>query len=219
MRATSARERRIIEEMREAFGEHLLKMLLAGYRESESKSSLVLQIETQDAGVPLLHWIELRSEISSGLPDHEEPLVLLALLAGLVRGRKSLGSRIWCPAALVSKVLGWEESIETVKIVQCALDKYFSLSYVRIDALGQSKLRSEGYLVGFYKLITSYEIGIRGANCDTDPARNRCLQIEMRKNLVNDLLRGTLFRINWKSVVSIRKYSTSKRTDTEQASA
>jgi len=197
-----AKERQVIDNITNVFGPHLTTLLLAGYGDCETKHSFAIELKTEQDGIALMHWVEVRSDLSSGLPKGKEPLVLLALIASLMRGGKSLGSTLWVPAISVQRILGWEDSAENTGIVNSGLHKYFNLCYVRIDDLGNDGLRSGGYLMGFYRLISSYESSKRGNN-SFDLTTLKCHRLVMRKNLLNDLLRGTLFGIDWKSVTSL----------------
>ena len=196
------KEHQVIDSITSGFGPHLTTLLLAGYEDCETKHSFAIELKTEQDGIALTHWVEVRSDLSSGLPQGKEPLVLLALIASLMRGGKSLGSTLWVPAISVQRILGWEDSAENIGIVNLGLHKYFNLSYVRTDDLGNDGLRSGGCLMGFYRLISSYETSKRGNN-SFDLTSMKCHRLVMRKNLLNDLIRGTLFGIDWKSVASL----------------
>lgn len=128
-------ERRLVESAQEEFGDFLTRLLLAGLgEEAEARRWSFFVTFTGEDGAALRRRLhveadDLTPEIPTRLPRGREPLVLLALLRLLTRGRVTPPASLSYDPGEVLGLLGWDDVEESRRTVEEAVERYFRISY------------------------------------------------------------------------------------------
>jgi hypothetical protein len=131
--------------------------------------------------------------------------VLLALVKILREDLTGIGTMIPSPVSHIQRILNWEDSDESHRIIHSAIRKYFNLSYVTIIKLSQSLDEAAAYTIVMRRLMMScvYMAGKEGIS---DPEAKICQYIEFNKEMREELMEGELFGLKWAGA-KIKEYS------------
>jgi|SRR5579885_289063 len=201
-------EQKLIEFARDEFGESITRFLLAGLGEEGEVRRWVFVVTFTDEGDRELHrsvYVEaddLMPEIPTSLPCRREPLVLLALLRLLMRGRETSPATLFYSPREILDLLGWEDSAETRLAIEEAVGRYSFLSY-RWE-MSAEELSAED--LTFYRsrerLISGY-----GHDVESEPGEARADRVTHRVDFspvfIEGLIDRSLFDISWDRVLSM----------------
>ena len=205
MSSRNSGENRLITEAKETFGAHLVSFLLAGYNEFDLVSARCFEVLTQCRSLETRTLIKIATGDASGLPQGEEPLVLLALLKLLISGSDLVeGNKIVTPTEEICSVLEWNISSRTSAIIDRAIWKYFRASYLLAHDNQYSFPDMSGFSANISRLIVacafSNQFGIE------DPLREvGYIQVEFYEGIVQELGAATLFGMDWTRVISLTR--------------
>jgi hypothetical protein len=196
-------ESRLIKEAKERFGAHLVSFLLAGYRELDIVNARCFEVLTEWRSLKTRKLIRIATGDASGLPQGEEPLVLLALLKLLVSGSDLVeGSKVVTPTEEICSVLEWNISSRTGAIINRAIWKYFRVSYLLAHDNQYSFPDMSGFSANISRLIVacafSNQSGIENPLGDIG-----YIQVEFYQEIVEELRVARLLGMDWTRVISL----------------
>jgi hypothetical protein len=191
---------RLVTFVREEFGEHLGTLLLAGRGEPAGarKRSLIVMLGELTEG-RRVRFLEMVAD-GTDLPHGDDPLVLAALFKLLTR--RGAVSRLVFSLRELLALLGWEESVEEVRSVEGALERYYRTSYVEVGERRHPPLPKQLDVVAEQRLLDGYFLddGSRRRGGRLGP---RHTVVDFNSQFLDQLNRWTLFGINWELVRSI----------------
>lgn len=196
-------ESRLIKEAQETFGTHLVSFLLAGYHEFDVINARCFEVLTERRSLKTRNLIKIGTGDASGLPQGEEPLVLLALLKLLVSGSDLVeGSKVVTPTEEICSVLEWNISNRTGAIINRAIWKYFRAWYLLAHDNKYSFPDMTGFNANISRLIVacafSNQSGIEDSFEDVG-----YIQVEFYREIVEELRAASLLGMDWKRVTSL----------------
>jgi hypothetical protein len=195
-------ERRLVEHLKEQFGEHLTALLLSGYEVKEGVRRRDLVISTTDrVGNRGEHSVVLFAEVGHVLPHGQDPLVLAAHLSMLsVRG--ACGRLTYDLFEMLAE-LGWVDPVQGLKEIEGALYNYYRLSYIAIGKRRHPMAPWASGITAERRILTAYDF-------EREPVRGRggepMLQmvVEFSQRFIDQLRQRSLFGIDWDLVRSVK---------------
>jgi hypothetical protein len=195
-------EHELIALTKKTFGEHLSELLLCGYGEDRAPSSRDLVVELIDGGevvtrLRLMFVAEGPAGTAPCLPRRKEPLVLLALIQLLTGGGGAVedGQHLTCSNVLA--LLGWDETDESLEMVETAVTRYFHTFYQLVDGSGTGGGRALQGFTRKLRLFSGYEVVGGAESRKGDGAK---CSVAFSPDFAEALRRGELLGIDWKRV-------------------
>lgn len=211
----SAPEQSLLDFSREQFGEHLSQFLLAGLGEenNEQRWHFAITYLNKD-GAELLRRVEVITyeppDGSTLMPRMRDPLVLLALLQLLLRRDQISPGNLRYEQEDILSLLGWEDTKEARGEIDEAVERYFLLVYkwkMNKSELLRKKLT---FYTASENLMSEYEIVDREVG-ELGRAGHIFNRVAFNVHFTEQLLRRSLFGIDWNSVRAIsRRFSSNK---------
>jgi hypothetical protein len=194
-------ERRLIEHLKEQFGEHLSALLLSGRGAKGWVRRRDLVISTTDrVGNREEHPVVLLTAGVASLPYGQDPLVLAAHLR-MLDERGATGRLTYDLFEMLAE-LGWVDPIGGLKGIEGALFRYFSLSYAAVGKRRHPMApRGEG-VTAERRILTAYDF-------EHEPVRGRSAHptlhtvVEFSQRFIEQLRQRSLFGIDWDLVRSV----------------
>lgn len=206
----SASERLLLKFALDTFSGQLSQVLLAGLGKEHGGQRWNFTITYAGGGATQTRRLQVITyepeSDQSFLPRRRDPLVLLALLQLLLHSRQKSKNILIYDQKEVLDILGWEDSEESRREVDEAVERYSSLTYMW--EMGKTELARHN--ISRYKarehIISEYEINDEGAGTAGQVERvfNRVVFQEI---FIDGLLRRLLFGIAWDSVSLIKLVS------------
>jgi len=203
----SGPERLLLEFALDRFGESLTHFLLTGLGEDRAVSERLFTIAfTDPQGTRYSREVQVRADyrpdIVTCLPRQKEPLVMLALLWLLVVECQMSSFTLYYDQEEVLGLLGWEETRASRLIIDEAVKRYSGLYYEW--SLSEQELSA--------KNLSSYEGWARfipGRGCENAEEAGEMKRVSnyvsFDEVFVRELLKQTLFDINWDGVSSVQR--------------
>ncbi len=198
-------ESRLIREAIETLGAHLVSFLLAGYDELGIVHARCFEVLTQWRSLRTRKIIRISTADACGLPQGEEPLVLLALVK-LLNSNSDLveGSKVITPTDEICSVLEWKTSSHTGAIIAGAIRKYFRASYLVAHDNQYSFPDMSGYSVSISRLIVAYAFANQ-SGIEDPPAGAEYVQVEFSQEIVDELRVASLLGMDWSRVTTLER--------------
>jgi hypothetical protein len=208
MMRLSAPELRLVNFACEQFGEQLSQFLLTGLGEEEISQRGRFTI-TYKCGEN--SYLERHVEVitykpadgSSYLPRGRHPLVLIALLHLLMNGTQGSLNTLRYEQEEVLSLLGWKDTRKARREIYDAVERYFKLTYqwkMNKSELASAKLK---FFTANETMLSEY------TSIDTEDGKSA--RVVFNEHFIEELLRRSLFGINWNSVKSLMRSSASKK--------
>lgn len=203
-------EREIVESAHSEFGEFIARFLLAGLGEEEEarRRSFVVTF-TGDDGTALRRRLhveadDLMPETPTFLPRQRDPLVLLALLRLLTRGRETRPASLLYDPTEVLSLLGWDDSEENRLEIEEAVERYFFLSYRWEMSAEELDTRDLAFHRSQERLISGYGHG-EADGPGEGHAGHVVNRVDFSSAFVEELTGKSLFGVNWGRVRSVER--------------
>lgn len=197
-------ERRLLKFAIDTLGVPLSSFLLAGLGEEEKARSWLFSVTFEDdGGVPRRRDIRVeadeRPDVVTSLPGRKEPLILIALLWLLMQEHDSSVTRLNYSRGGVLRMLGWDETPESLHTVDEAVDRYADLSYrwtLSADELSEKNLNK---LRGWTRLVTGcgYDDQEEG---DDELAHRTSNHVSFSAEFIRELITRSVFDVRWDKV-------------------
>jgi hypothetical protein len=198
-------ERALVESARDEFGGPLTRFILTGLGEegeSRRRSFIVTFINDDGAAQRRRLHVEaddLMPETPTCLPRRREPLVLLALLRLLTRGRGTTQASLSYDPGEALSLLGWDDNEGSRLAVEEAVERYFFLSYGW--ELGVDELRAKGLTLhrSRERIISAYSHGVAGeerVGCGVNV-------VDFGPAFIEELTGMSLFGVKWDAVHNV----------------
>jgi hypothetical protein len=186
----------------------LSSFLLAGLGEEEMARSWLFSVTFEDdGGATRQRAIRVeadeRSDIDTSLPGRKEPLILMAFLWVLMRGRKSPVTQLFYGREEVLRVLGWDETPEFLSVVDEAVNRYVNLTYAWTLSAEELAERKLSKYRGWTRFVTGcgyvdYE--------DGEGVRKReCSYVSFSEEFISELKRRSEFEVRWDRVRELNR--------------
>ncbi len=204
----SGRERSLIQFARNKFGGDLTRFLLSGLgEEAEARRWLFIITFTGGSGIDVNRRVyvepdDLRPEIETSLPRRREPLVILALMKLLMRGRTSSARLLYGQEEVLS-ILGWKDDEQARLVIDETPGRYFRLNYhwgLSRKELADRKLCSYRTQDRF---ISGH--GYREAEGNEGRMIRTANYVEFNDLFVEELSNGSLFGVDWNQIRAFRR--------------
>lgn len=204
----STLEQRLLDFARKQFGDLLTQFLFAGFDEDEASQSWLFTIQFTNDGAALHRELQVSAgEQSNGpgrLPQMREPLVIIALLSLLILRDQTSSASLSYDLEEVLEVLGWNDTSQSRRVVDEAVERYSSLTYQW--AMGADEMVLKGHT--FYNSRECFVSGFSRLDEEKE-GRGRSTRvinrIDFSKKFVEGLRQRSLFEINWNSVQSVTR--------------
>jgi len=203
----SGPERLLLEFALDRFGEPLTRFLLSGLGEDSVVPEWIFTVTFSDGqGVRYSREVRVRADdrpdIVPRVPRHREPLVVLALLWLLLVNPKLSSFTLTYDYEEALGVLGWEDTQESRLRIDEAVKRYSALYYQW--TLDNKELAAKG--LSFYDELTRFISGYGYQSLEEEGERKRVSgYVSFAEEFVRELLRRSLFGINWDSVTSVQR--------------
>jgi hypothetical protein len=200
-------EQHLVDFALEQFGEPLSQFLLAGLGREELAKSRILTITFAGTGGVVLHRdvqisINELPGASGFLPRRRDPLVILALLNLLLMERRTDSATLFYEHHDVLNHLKWEDTPESIHYIDEVVERYADLTYCWTLSGEELAGRNLSFHRGKEILISGYCFDDITED-DEEQLKRVANQVDFSVSFIEQLMRKTLFELNWNSVLSV----------------
>lgn len=205
-------ERRLLKFAINTFGPSLSSFLLAGVGEEDqgARSWHFSVTFDDDGGASRRREIRVEADdlpdVVTSLPSRKEPLVLMALLWLLMRDHKAFATRLSYDRNEVLRLLGWDETPESLHAVDEAVDRYVDLNYRWSLSAEELSERNLNKFRGWTRFVTG--CGYRDEDDDNGPMRRVSTYISFSVEFIRELTGRSVFDVRWDSVREMARTTT-----------
>lgn len=205
-------ERRLLKFAINTFGALLGSFLLSGLGEEDvgARSWLFSITFDDDGGTSRRREIRIEADdlpdVITSLPSRKEPLVLMALLWLLMRDHKAPASRLSYDRNEVLRLLGWDETTESLHAVDEAVDRYVDLNYRWTLSAEELSERDLNKFRGWTRFVTG--CGYRDEEDDNGTMKRVSNYISFSVEFIRELTGRSVFDVRWDSVREMARTTT-----------
>ena len=149
-------EQDLLDFVRRVLGGNLSEFLLSGLGEPHKTRRRFTARSTKTHKWAPTYQFEVVSDTEGELPGGRDPLVLAALLHLMWTAKAGRSEVTFRDEELLEK-LGWQETKESRRSIEAAIERYFSTSYCVTSRELPRAERIEGRYSHVRKLVTGYE--------------------------------------------------------------
>jgi hypothetical protein len=200
----SRHERRLLKFAKDAFGEALGSFLLSGLgEEGEARAWLFSVTFEDDRGASRVREVRVEAadlpDAATSLPRRKEPLVLMALLRLPLADGSPPPSRLSYRREEVLRLLGWDETAESLRAVDAVVGRYADLGYRWALSAEELAERNLTTFRGWASLVTG--CGFRDLEGGGDGvAKRESNHVEFSSEFIRELTGRSVLGVKWDRV-------------------